>query len=72
MNGTPSGPNWKAGQLLNRFYREDRMLDEDVFFNRFVGDNAQTGAPQPLPKMKDLCWPGNINRLSPYYLGTDK
>lgn len=48
------------------------MLDEDVFFNRFVGDNAQTGAPQPLPKMKDLCWPGNINRLSPYYLGTDK
>ncbi|MGP3963069.1 DNRLRE domain-containing protein [Nonomuraea sp. 3N208] len=71
MNGGITGPNYKAGMLIRRFYREDRMLDEDVFFNRFVGDDEDTGAPQPLPRMENNCWPGHIDMTSPYYLGTD-
>ncbi|TMR90780.1 DNRLRE domain-containing protein [Nonomuraea basaltis] len=71
MDGGEWGPNQRAGRLLRRLYNNDRILDEDTFFNRFVGDNSQTGAPEPLPKMEDHCWPGHIDRFSRYYLGTD-
>ncbi|MEV0148133.1 MULTISPECIES: DNRLRE domain-containing protein [unclassified Nonomuraea] len=61
--------NQIAGNLLRRFYNQDRILDGDGWFNRFVGDNENTGAPIPLPKMEDHCWPGHINKNSDYYTG---
>ncbi|MEV6157810.1 DNRLRE domain-containing protein [Nonomuraea sp. NPDC052129] len=61
--------NQVAGRLLRRLYNFDRILDGDGFFNRFVGDNSGTGAPEPLPKMEDHCWPGHIDKLSGYYTG---
>jgi hypothetical protein len=59
----PSDHNQIAGNLLGRLYNNDRILYEDVMFNRFPGK------PVPLPKMEDLCWPGHINDKSSYYDG---
>ncbi|MGN9785418.1 DNRLRE domain-containing protein [Nonomuraea sp. ZG12] len=58
-----SDHNQIAGNLLGRLYNNDRILYEDVMFNRFPGK------PVPLPRMEDLCWPGNIDEDSSYYDG---
>ncbi|GII97548.1 LamG-like jellyroll fold domain-containing protein [Sinosporangium siamense] len=59
----PKPPNSTAGNLLRRLFNNDRILLEDVFFNRFSGE------PDPLPSMENNCWPGHINKASRYYTG---